>query len=150
MCRSFINELGLLDHHHRIRTARYDATGCDRGACASRNRDGRHTTARNDFSVERQQLGFCVACADGIGGAHGEPIDIRPVKWRRIDCRDDIPRQHARTRFGKRYAFSGKRRKVEVAFKPAARFIGRHDLKELFLPRSGPHTRDQFCVPARA
>jgi hypothetical protein len=129
----------MLDHHHRVGAARDDAAGRDRRRRAGRHLERRLNPAGDHFGIEREAARRAVAGAGGIGGTHGETVDIGAVERRRIDRRDDIGCEHAGERRGERHGFAAKRRAIDAGFEAASRHLRRNHFEELFLPRRAPH-----------
>ena len=130
-----LDQFGVLDHHHRIGTARDDAAGRDRGRGAGHHFDGGRNAAGDHFGIERKALRRAVAGARGIGGAHGKAVDIGAVERRRIDRRNHVGREHARQRRTESDALAAERRAIDAGIETAARLIGGHHFEELLLPR---------------
>jgi hypothetical protein len=97
---ALLDQIGLLDHHHRIGAPRYHAASSDGGGGAGRDLERRGIAAGNYFGVQSQYLGIAIAGANRIGSAHGETVHIRAIKRRRIDGRHDVMRKHASQRVG--------------------------------------------------
>jgi hypothetical protein len=128
------DQFGMLDHHHRIGTARDDAAGRDRGRGAGQHFDGRRNAAGDHFGIERETFWRAVAGTRGVGGAHRKAVDIGAVKRRCIDRRDHVGREHARQRRAQRQAFTAKRRAIDAGIEAAPRLVGGHHFEELLLP----------------
>ena len=100
-------------------------------------------SAGDDFTIEREPPRRIVARARGVGGPYRETVDAGAIERRHVDRRRNVMRQHATKRSGERYGFDTARGQIEMLPKAFRRFLGRHHLEELLLPRRAAHGVDQ-------
>ena len=132
--RHAFDQLGVLDHHHRIGAARQHAAGGDGGGGAGSDLDLRRMAAGDHLGVERELLWCVVGGARGVGSAQREAVDIGAVERRHVDRRGEIGGEHAAERRRKAHALGGQGRAVDMALEALARFFRRDDFEELLLP----------------
>ncbi len=142
-----LDQLSVLDHHHRIGAARDDAAGRNRRRGAGRNFDSGRNAAGDHFGIERKTLWRAVAGAGGIGGAHaqsrrhwsGRTAAHRPARPHRAASTRDSAAPRGKVSPG---AASDRCRLVETA----ARLVGGNHFEKLLLERGGAHAREQRSV----
>ena len=119
------DQLGVLDHHHRVGAARDDAAGRDRGRGAGQHLDGGRDAAGDHLGIERKPPRRAVARARGVGGAHarsrrhwrGRTAAHRSARRRRPRARGRAPRRAATVSpaSGARSMQASKRRRASSA-----------------------------------
>ena len=97
-CALVLDQLGMLDHHHRVGAARNHAAGRDRGGRAGRDLERRRMAAHDHLAVETQPARRDVARARGVGGAQREAVHIGAIERRHVDRRGHVMREHAAER----------------------------------------------------
>ena len=140
-----LDQVGMLDHQHRIGAAWDDAAGRDGSCRAGLDRKRRGMPADDDLAVEAQPPRQRVARAQGIGGTDRKTVDIGAVEGRNVDRCGHVLRQHAAKRRGQRDLLAGKRRRIDMARKPRARLLGRDHFEELFLPRRAAYGGNELA-----
>ena len=129
-----VDDVGMLDHHHRVGAARDHAAGRDQGGGAGLDRQLGSTAGSQHFGVERQDAGPFLRSADRIGGAHGEAIDAGAVESGDVHPGDDIAGQHAAQRRRQRHGLRPDRLELQVAVETGGGLVPADDFQELFLP----------------
>ena len=146
-----LDQLGVLDHHHRVGAARHHAAGGDGGRGAGLDLELRRMAAGDHLGVERELLRRAVGGAGRVGGAQREAVDIGAVERRHVDRRrhDRAPaRGRAPPRARRVSPGSGARSRWRS--KRFLRLLGGHDFEELLLPRRLAHGGEQFALGARS
>ena len=90
-----LHRLGVLDHHHRIRTAWQHAAGGNRGGSAGVQREAGGDAGGEHLAVQQQACGGLRRCAFEVGGTDGEPVHTRTVEPRHIHIGNHIGGQDA-------------------------------------------------------
>ena len=90
-----LQQIAVLDHHHRIGAARHDAAGGDGRCRTGHDFQQRRMSAHNDLGVEAKPPRRSVGRTRDVGGAHREAVDIGAIERRHVDRR---ARRHAPAR----------------------------------------------------
>ena len=142
-----VDQLGVLDHDHRVGAARHHAAGRNRGGGARRHLERRRMAADDHLAVETQA--GAARCRSRPRCRRSAPQSRRHWRDRTAARRSARVTSCASTRpsaVGKRDGLARQRRQIEVPRKACARLLGRDHFEELLLPRGAADRGDEIAL----